>query len=66
MKLLPMTGTSWIRVILTISDQFAFLIGSKKRLENVILIFLAHNVKYKGGKRIIKNQLQTHPKVVNA
>ena len=53
-----MTGAGWIRVILTISDHFAFLIGSKKRLENVILIFLAHNVKYKGGKRNSKNDLK--------
>ena len=45
-----MTGAGWIRDILTISDHFAFLVGSEKCLENVILIFLAHNVKHKAEK----------------
>ena len=40
-----MTGAGWIRVILTISDHFAFLVGSEKCLENMILFFLAHNVR---------------------
>ena len=48
-----MTGAGWIRVILTISDHFAFLVGSEKCLENVILIFLAHNVNYK-LQRVVK------------
>ena len=39
LKLLPMTGTGWIRAILTISDHFAFLVGSEKCIENAILIF---------------------------
>ena len=39
LKLLRMTGAGRICVILTISDHFAFLVGSKKCLENVILIF---------------------------
>ena len=50
LKLLPMTGTGWIRVIFAISGHFAFLVKSEKCLENVSLIFLAHNVKYKGEK----------------
>ena len=45
-----MTGAGWIRVILTISDHFAFLVGSEKCLENVSLIFWAHNVKYNEEK----------------
>ena len=60
-----MTGAGWIRDILTISDHFAFLVGSEKCLENVILIFLAHNVKYNGEKMKFKNGLKTHLKVVN-
>ena len=61
-----MTGTGWIRVILTISDHFAFLVGSEKCLENAILIFLAHNVKYRGENTKFKNGLKTHLKVVYA
>ena len=53
-----MTGAGWIRVILTISDHFAFLVGSEKCIENAILIFLAHNVKYKGKKRNSKMGLK--------
>ena len=60
-----MTGAGWIRDILTISDHFAFLVGSEKCLENVILIFLAHNVKYKGEKKKLNKRLETYSKVVN-
>ena len=59
-----MTGAGWIRDILTISDHFAFLVGSEKCLENVILIFLAHNVKYKAKKMKFKNGLKSCLKVV--
>ena len=65
LKLLPMTGTSWIHVILTISDHFAFLVGSEKCLENVSLIFWAHYVKYKGENTKFKNGPKTRLKVVN-
>ena len=52
----------WNRLDLFYSDHFVFLVGSEKCLENVILIFLAHNVKYKGEKRNqkIENGLKTH------
>ena len=60
-----MTGAGWIRVILTISGHFAFLVGSEKCLENAILIFLAHSVNYKGENMKFKNGLKTHLKVVN-
>ena len=59
-----MTGAGWIRDILTISDHFAFLVGSEKCLENVILIFLAHNVKYKAEKMKLKNGPKSCLKVV--
>ena len=50
-----MTGTGWIRVSFAVSGHFAFLVRSEKCLEIVLPIFLAHNVKYKGGKRKLKN-----------
>ena len=53
-----MTGTGWIHGILYIFDHFAFLVGSEKCIENAILIFLAHNVKYKGKKRNSKMGLE--------
>ena len=61
-----MTGTGWIRVILTISDHFAFLVGSEKCLENVSLIFWAHYVKYKGENTKFKNGLKIDLKVLYA
>ena len=57
-----MTGAGWIRVILTISDHFAFLVGSEKCLENVILIFFGLQCKIEGGKTKFKNGLKTHLK----
>ena len=60
-----MTGAGWICVILTISDHFAFLVRSEKCLENMILIFLAHTVKYKGKKLNSKMGLKPIQKVVS-
>ena len=42
-----MTGTGWIHVSFAISGHFAFFVWSEKCLEIVLLIVLAHNVKYK-------------------
>ena len=57
-----MTGTGWIRVIFAISGHFSFLVWSEKYLENGVLIFWAHNIKYKGEKTQIKNLAQNPPK----
>ena len=57
-----MTGASWIRVILTISDHFAFLVRSEKCLENVILIFFGSYCKMQGEKTKFQNRFKTHSK----
>ena len=47
-KLLPMDGAPWIHDILAILDHFVIWARSETCQENIVLIFLAHNVKYKG------------------
>ena len=49
-----MTGTGWIRASFAISGHFAFLVRFEKCLETKVLIFLGHNLKYKGGKCQLK------------
>ena len=57
-----MTETGWIRFSFAISGHFTFLVWSEKFLENCVLIFWAHNSKYKGEKVQIKNLAQNPAK----
>ena len=49
-KLPPMYGARWIHDILAILDHFAIWARYETCQENKVLIFLAHNVKYKGER----------------
>ena len=45
----------WIRVFGAILDTFAIWVRSETCQENVVLIFLAYNVKYKGENNLSGN-----------